>query len=664
MTRSGERMLELFDIFSAEGPLRHALPQFTPRAAQRDMAERVALALRDRETLVIEAGTGVGKTFAYLVPALTSGLRVLVSTGTRALQDQLFAKDLPLVAAALGRPARVALLKGRANYLCRDRLERVLGGGPLAGPVGRDRELARIEQWARITRTGDLSEVPGFADGHPLAAQITSSRESCLGTGCPQFGRCCVASARRAAQEADLVIVNHHLLLADLVLKEDGFGDILGSADALVLDEAHQLPDLAMQFFGASVGGRRIGHLLEAVRDGPAASPAIGAALQGVEEALRALAKELPPQAGRHAWEACGTGLECGCAALAQAVRALAEPLAGSSDPAAAALGARADELGAQIARLAAVDELEGARSAEITPRGFTLHYLPFDVSMRFRSFIEARPSAWIFTSATLSIGEDFTHFCRPLGLEGFGRAPVKLASPFDYARQALLYVPRGLPPPAAPGYVRSVIEASLPLIDAARGGAFVLFTSHRALAEGTAVLRERWAGAAPYRLYVQGEAPREQLLQAFRADGDGVLLGTASFWEGVDVKGSALRLVIIEKLPFGSPEDPLIKARVNHLRAAGGNPFRDYQLPEAALALKQGVGRLIRSETDFGVVAVCDRRIVERSYGRVLIAALPPMRFTRDAAEAARFLRERGPSEIEAPASERRARASAPAAP
>ncbi len=644
-------VLDLEDIFGLEGPLKRALPDFTLRRSQLAMARRVAEALEQRASLVVEAGTGTGKTFAYLVPALLSGARVLISTGTRTLQDQLFAKDLPLVAAALGRPARVALLKGRANYLCQYRLNRSGVQLTLDGVARPDRWLARIERWARITRTGDLAEVAGLKDSHPLWPQITSTRENCLGSRCSEISRCHVAAARRSALEADIVIVNHHLLLADLALKEDGFGDILGSADAVILDEAHQLADLAAQFFGANVGSRRIESLLLAVKselslESAAASASASAALNGVaaavsatEEALHGLSRCLPAREGRTAWEDCGAALTQTLAELSHCVDALGAELEHHQSVAAlGSLGVRTAELAAALTRIASVDELDGARTVERSARGFVLHLLPFDVSARFRSLIEARPCAWIFTSATLSIGEDFRPFTTRLGLDS--AATLKIESPFDYERQSLLYLPGGMPEPSDRSHVSAVLAAAVPLIEASRGGAFILFTSHRALAQGAALLRERWAEAPPYRLYVQGEAPRERLLQDFRADGDGVLLGTTSFWEGVDVKGSALRLVVIEKLPFASPDDPVVKARIEHIQATGGNAFREYQLPEAALALKQGVGRLIRSEEDYGVVVICDRRLTERAYGRVFMAALPSMTGTRDPDEVMRFLR------------------------
>ncbi|HEY7888228.1 MAG TPA: ATP-dependent DNA helicase [Steroidobacteraceae bacterium] len=655
-------MLELEDIFGEGGPLQRALPGFNVRRQQVHMAERVAAALARREILTVEAGTGTGKTFAYLVPALLCGARVLVSTGTRTLQDQLYAKDLPLVGAALGRPAKVALLKGRTNYLCRHRLEQAAG-------AARGETLERIRSWSRTTRSGDLAEVGGLADSHPVWAHVTSTRDNCLGTHCPQLAGCHVALARRQALDADIVIVNHHLLLADLALKEDGFGDLLGAADAIILDEAHQIPDLAAQFFGAHVSSRRIESLLEAVqaelaKGGVLTSDAHAdavSAVRGVQSGVVQICAAIAGSAGRITWTDVDTPVAAAVRDLGSAVTALAKALrAAGEETVARGLGERAGELAASLERIAAVGELEGARSIEITPSSaelpfvktgppasrFALSLLPFDIAARFQALIEAHPCSWVFTSATLSLGEDFSPFTGRLGLDG--STTLKIDSPFDYPRQSLLYLPTGLPLPASPQFLPAVMEVAIELIDAARGGAFVLFTSHRALAGAAALWRQQRARSASYRLLVQGEAPREQLLREFREDGSAVLLGTTSFWEGVDVKGSALRLVVIEKLPFASPDDPLVRARVEHLEGAGRSAFREYQLPEAALALKQGVGRLIRSEDDFGAVAICDPRLTGKSYGKVFLAALPPMTVTRERQAALDFLLRHAPAAAE----------------
>jgi ATP-dependent DNA helicase DinG len=633
-------MMDLDEVFGPQGPLARALPGFTPRRSQLMMATRVARALENRASLVVEAGTGTGKTFAYLVPALLSGKRVLISTGTRTLQDQLFNKDLPQVAAAIGVPARVSLLKGRSNYLCHYRFRQISGQRSLAG--SRDRTLARVERWTGITKSGDLAEVPDLGDAHPLWPQITSTRDNCLGARCADVGRCHVIEARRRAIESDVVIVNHHLLLADLALKEDGFGDLLGAADAVILDEAHQIPDLATQFFGARFGSRQVELMLRDARveltQVSTSTSLLAVELGDVEKSLAALAERLRGTP-RPDWLAADTPLADTAEDLSRALRTLASSLGEQGRGAGITqCAARCSELAGRLDSVLHAEDNEGARSVELTQRGFVLSLLPFDVAGRFAQMTGATRAAWVFTSATLSVGEDFAHFTSRLGL---GDAEnLAIPSPFDFESQALLYLPPKLPDPASSLHTQAVVDLAVPLIEASAGGAFVLFTSHRALQRAADLLRTRWTELADYPLLVQGEAPREQLLRRFRESGNAVLLGTASFWEGVDVKGDALRLVIIEKLPFASPDDALTKARIEHLKANGGNAFREYQLPEAALVLKQGVGRLIRSETDRGVVVICDPRLVDKPYGRVFRSSLPPMPVTRVAADAEKFLR------------------------
>ncbi|HVO07408.1 MAG TPA: ATP-dependent DNA helicase [Burkholderiaceae bacterium] len=643
-------MSVLDDLFRPGGALARAFEGFVSRPSQRRMAARIAEALERREHLLIEAGTGTGKTFAYLVPALVSGLRVLISTGTRTLQDQLYTRDIPLLAGALGRPLTTALLKGRANYLC---LARLGGGGQQA--LLADEEptlLAQVREWAATTRSGDLSEVAALGESHPLRAQLTSTREACTGARCPEFARCHVFAARRAALEADLVVVNHHLLLADLALKEEGFGELLPGVDALILDEAHQLPDLAAEFFGVSCSSRQFETLLHDARAELAAlsvpAGAIARLQALVETPLQALGARLGRHERRLSWEELGAEARADCASLHAALGDYASALESQGDAAGIAqCAARARSLAADLAQvMSEPDEAQsgGARGVAVNPRGFALSLLPYDISARFRGLVDQHPSAWIFTSATLALGGNFQHFATRLGLGD--AATLCLESPFDYERQALLYLPERLPDPAASGYTEAVLAAARPLLEASEGGAFLLFTSHRALRIAAQALRAAdWIGDWP--LLVQNDAPRELLLRRFRESGRAVLLGTASFWEGVDVQGVALRLVVIDKLPFASPEDPQVRARAQYLQSQGVNAFRDYQLPEAALALKQGVGRLIRSEEDRGVVMICDPRLLTRGYGRSLLAALPPLRPTRELGEAVALL-ERSARELE----------------
>jgi ATP-dependent DNA helicase DinG len=641
----------LAEAFATDGPLAANLEGYGLRQGQLAMAAEVAAAIAEGDTLVVEAGTGTGKTFAYLIPALLSGRRVIVSTGTRALQDQLFHRDLPTVSRALGRPVRVALLKGRANYLCRHRLE-LAESVPVQGQLyGGERALsarvARMREWSLVTRRGDIAELPDFAETDPVWSLVTSTRENCLGSECPRFEDCCVLAARREAQAADLVVVNHHLLIADLMLKEGGFGDLLPGADAVVIDEAHQWPDVAAQFLGWSVGTRQIGgivrdlgaELLAARQDSPGIAAAM-ARLEASSVALVSAGAGLPDRLERERWpDALHEALaeaEGRCGLLLEALGASA-----GEDGGLHRIVERLMECRERLATLGLEELPEAAvRWVEGGPRQLSAHYAPIDVAGQLCSIMRAQGCGWILTSATLAVGEDFGHFKRRSGLE-HARA-IRFPSPFDFAGQARLYLPTGLGDPAAPGHTRAVVAAALPVLEASGGRAFLLFTSHRALREGAQALRDAWGDSPPVPVLVQGEEPRDRMLRRFRAAGNAVLLGTGSFWEGVDVKGTALTVVVIDKLPFAAPDDPLLRARLEAIRARGGNPFFEEQVPQAVIALKQGVGRLVRDPEDFGVVMLCDPRLLTKGYGRAFLDSLPPMRRTRDLAEVTGFLRER----------------------
>jgi ATP-dependent DNA helicase DinG len=638
----------LTGIFGPDGPLARAMPGYSVRDQQSSMAEHVAAALKSHETLVVEAGTGTGKTFAYLVPALLSGRRVILSTGTRALQDQLYHRDLPAVCNALGRPVRVALLKGRANYLCRHRLD-VAEQQAYARGLRREVAVAlpKVRAWSHVTRKGDIAELPGLGEQDPVWPWVTSTRENCLGAECPKYDECFVLAARREAQAADIVVVNHYLLMADLVLKEEGFGDLLPGADAIVIDEAHQLPDVAAQFLGYSVSTRQLsaiakdiaGELLLAQQMGSN----VDAALTGLDAQVTAVIAAGSGSDARleHSqWPERLVEALNGLASRASELATALEPLAGDGQGAFHRLHERLVESSERLHLLTQEQVEGGVRWAETGARNVSCHYAPIDVASQLAALMQAQSGAWILTSATLAVGDDFSHYKRRSGLS-HARA-VRFESPFDFANQALLYLPKGLGDPGAPSHTANVIAASLPVLEASGGRAFLLFTSHRALREGAEHLRRAWGDTPPVPVLIQGDGSRDQLLRRFREAGNAVLLGTGSFWEGVDVKGTALSVVIIDKLPFAAPDDPLLKARLEAIREQGGNPFFDEQVPQAVIALKQGVGRLIRDDADFGVVMLCDTRLVTKGYGRAFLASLPPMKRTRELAEVAGFLRER----------------------
>jgi ATP-dependent DNA helicase DinG len=636
---------ELSQAALAEGgALAAEIPAFMPRPAQQRLAQAVAQAFEARASLLAEAGTGTGKTYAYLVPALLSGLKTIVSTGTRALQDQLYHRDLPRVRDALGIGLKTALLKGRANYLCRYRVEQAKGEAKF-GDRAQVAQFQRIVAWSGRTRMGDMAELEGLPEDSPLLPLVTSTTDNCLGSECPFWGDCFVVQARQRAQAADLVVVNHHLLLADLALKQEGFGEILPGAQAFVVDEAHQLPELAAQFFGEGIGARP---LVELARDALRECKDVAGALATVQphaqrlehatRALRAAMDNLPTRATRmRALEddAIAEGFEALALSLSQLGEAL-QPLREAS-PGFDACHARAVDMAARLARWTGAGDGDAAGDDddvlwyELTARGFRLQRTPLDVSRPLREHREKSRAAWVFTSATLSVAGSFQHIATRLGLE----QPETLLepSPFDWNTQALCYLPPGLPEPMSRGYTGAMVDALRPVLEASGGRAFVLFASHRALREAAEALR-----GGPWPLFVQGDMPRAQLLQRFRESGNGVLLGAASFREGVDVAGDALSVVVIDKLPFAAPDDPVFEARLQAVRRSGGNPFRDEQLPQAVIALKQGVGRLIRTESDRGVLVLCDPRLVGKSYGRVFLESLPPFPSTREFADVADF--------------------------
>jgi ATP-dependent DNA helicase DinG len=611
------------EIFAADGPLAREVSGYAPREVQVAMAQAVGEALERRQTLVVEAGTGIGKTFAYLVPALLAGKRVVVSTGTLNLQDQLFHRDLPRVRDALGVPARVALLKGRANYLCRHRLAKAL-----QQPAGRHEtvKLRALQDWLPRTDSGEVQQSGALADDDPLTPRVTSTAENCLGSTCPEFEDCFVVKARRNAQAADVLVVNHHLLFADFMLREEGFGQILPGAEAVIVDEAHQLPELATRFFGTRVSTRQLQELAQdcadasaelrdvpALRDGAAA---LAEATGGLESAFGGAPGREPLAA--FLARAGGEAKLAAARAQLEALQQLLGPLAART-PELAACTTRAAELAQRLQAVVAADDTRVAW-VEPTGRGGSLQTTPIRVVEDFQRLRESHDGAWVLTSATLAAGDDFSHFRDQLGLAG--ARTLKLDSPFDYERQARLFLPRGLPDPNDAAYTPRVAEIARGVIEASGGGAFVLCTSHRALRDIAARLRE----TVKLPLLVQGEGPRTELLDAFTRAGDAVLVGTASFWEGVDVRGLALRVVIIDKLPFAALGDPVFEARLKAIREAGGEPFMEYQLPQAIMVLRQGVGRLIRDPADRGLLVLCDPRLRTRGYGRAVLEALPAM--------------------------------------
>ena len=633
-------------FFADSGPLAGAIPGYRLRPQQLEMALAVAQAIENNGLLIAEAGTGTGKTFAYLVPALSKGGKVIVSTGTKTLQDQLYNRDIPMVRNALQAPVTVALLKGRANYVCHYHLERAKNDGRF---LSRDDVvyLARIESFARTSKTGDrgaLAEVPEDATVWP---QVTSTRENCLGGDCPNYKDCFVMEARKQAMQADVVVVNHHLFFADVVLRDEGVAELLPACNTVIFDEAHQLPEIASLFFGESVSSSQLVELARDTRIEAATSAKDNAALPEASAALEKSARDLRLQfreeSGRQPYSAAQDN-PAFTSALDLAVTKLTDLtilLEAQADRSEGLQNCwtRGMELLNGLARWEEEEDREWVRWIETFGGSVHLNATPLSIADIFHRQISGNPRAWIFTSATLSVQGNFSHYQREMGLAD--AATAFWESPFDYEHQALLYVPEGLPEPNAEGYTRKAVEAALPVIEAAGGRTFFLFTSLRAMREARELMETGMKKMGmDYPLLMQGEGSRTELLERFRKLGNAVLLGSQSFWEGVDVRGEALSLVIIDRLPFAPPDDPVLAARIETINAEGRNAFMEYQLPQAVITLKQGAGRLIRDENDRGVLMICDPRLITKHYGKRIWRSLPPMRRTRDAADVLDFYR------------------------
>jgi ATP-dependent DNA helicase DinG len=627
-------------LLGTDGPFTRLLDNYRIRESQQQMASRIEQAMANKEILIAESGTGTGKTLAYLVPALLSGKKVLVSTGTRHLQDQLYKQDLPLVRRALEVPASMALLKGRSNYLCRLRLEQAEHDQSGYRPYPHV-DLAVISKWSLTTLHGDVAEVSGVPEQSRVWSDVTSTVDNCIGTKCGHYDDCFVNTARKDAMEADIVVVNHHLFLADVALKEEGFGQLLPKVDVVIFDEAHQVPDTASMYFSTGVSQRQI---LDICRDAQLAEITEKSGIAGFEQRVNELEKQakecrlaIGTSISKGSWSQLESlsGFSDSLESLKQGLQQMLELL-----KSAAAAGdqlencyERTQVLVDRLAALGQDSNEEAIRWYETSKTGFRFHSTPLSIADKFRELVCEQDRSVIFTSATLAVSGSFNHYQQQLGLEAASTGIWP--GPFNYAEQSLFYLPEDMPDPGDADHTGSVVELAEKLIKISRGRVFMLFTSYRALNAAASMLE----GRLDYPLMVQGEAPRHELLERFRNAGDAVLLGTGSFWEGVDVKGDALSVVMIDKFPFAAPDDPVLQARSKAVRSMGLNPFMTLQLPQAVVALRQGAGRLIRSVDDKGVFILCDNRLVSKSYGKIFTRSLPAMKRTRDFSEVSAFL-------------------------
>ncbi|MFA0068712.1 ATP-dependent DNA helicase [Vibrio breoganii] len=634
--------MNISTVFSADGALGKAISGFQPRDEQTMMAENVHQAIKEQSQLVVEAGTGTGKTFAYLAPALLSGKKTIVSTGSKNLQEQLFHRDLPLMKDALGFTGRIALLKGRANYLCLDRLSRqiVESHGHHSDPQLLT-QLVKVRSWSSSTKSGDLGECEDLAEDSRIIPDITSNNENCLGKECPSFGDCFVFKARNKALEADLVVVNHHLFLADMAVKETGFGELLPEAEVFIFDEAHQIPDIASQYFGQSISSKQIADLAKDIEIGYRTEAKDMRQLQKVADKLVSSASEMRISLGepgfRGNWRDALKNQK-----LQREMERLQDALQLCRDVLKMALGRsqlldtafdRVTQIQNRLTRVCDTSIMGYSYWFECTPRHFSLNITPLSVANKFQEQVDAHGGSWVFTSATLSVSGDFQHFTSRLGLKA--KNSLALSSPFDYQSQARLCVPRYLPEPNSPQMAQKLVSILTPVIETNKGRCFFLCTSHAMMKD----LTERFRQRLDLPVLMQGESSKQALLKEFTELGDALLVATGAFWEGIDVRGDALSCVIIDKLPFTAPDDPLLKARIEDCKLNGGEPFYEVQLPDAVIALKQGVGRLIRDKSDRGALIICDNRLVTRDYGKMFLSSLPPIPRTRSVSNIINFL-------------------------
>lgn len=629
---------DIEQIFADGGLLSQHVDGYSARSQQIELAEKVSEALSNNDVLIAEAGTGTGKTFAYLAPAMLSGQKVFISTGTKNLQDQLFKKDLPKLREVLSVPLKAALLKGRSNYLCHHRLT-LAEAEPNA--LYQQHSLQTLREWIGKTASGDLSETDLLEEQSALWPKVTSTIDNCLGQQCPDYDECFIVEARRKAQEADIVIINHHLLMSDMALKASGQGEVLPDADAFIIDEAHQLPAIATQFLGHRVSSHQLQELsrdsIREMETDATDMDDIRKAAEKIENRLHQFKLTLGDKEQRIPWyqvvqqqtstrdklDSLITAIEV----LEQSLEAAAERGRGLEQ-----CHQRCQDL---IKKLSVFSDNDTDENLilwlDVRGSSFILHATPQEISQHFQQWIAEKPSAWVFTSATLTVAGKFNNFVQQLGIDD--PVTVSWQSPFDYASQSLLYMPPIPVEPSNPSYNSYIAETAKAVIEYSQGRIFLLFTSYKALHEVADALQDM-----DYPILVQGAGAKSQLLAEFREHGNAVLLGTNSFWEGVDVRGEALSCVLIDKIPFASPGDPVLEARINHLRERGGNPFRSIQIPSAVIQLKQGIGRLIRDQRDSGVLVLCDPRFLSKPYGKVFMRSLPPMPITQQLDDVAEF--------------------------